>query len=135
MSNYSSITLIGYIGQNPKVLSNDNGSFATFSLGVTHKWKNKAGHQQKDVEWYSCSTNNPGLISYVQNYCNKGMLIYIEGRPYQRTYTNATGVEKSIINVNVSTIIGLSSKDDQEKFTNKTSPLLDNDFSDDEIPF
>lgn len=115
MPGYAKITLLGHVGQDPRVPSQTNPDFVTFSLAVTEKWKDRAsGDRVERTDWYECMTSQTQLATVVKNYVKKGNPLYIEGTPKYSTYTAKDGTTKIKIDINISKLIMLGDKQDAD---------------------
>jgi single-strand DNA-binding protein len=77
---YSSITLIGHLGQAPQTRMFDSGSSVTrFSLATSSSWKDSQGEKQEKTEWHNIVLWGK-LGELAQQYLLKGSKVLIVGR-------------------------------------------------------
>lgn len=76
--------------------SGDN--FVSFTLATNETWKDKSGDKHEKTEWNKCVAFK-GLAETISKFCNKGDLLYLEGKLNTRKYTNKDDIEKYITEV------------------------------------
>ena len=120
------VILIGRVGQNPEIRNtNDGKGIANLSIATSETWKDKnCGEKKEKTEWHRVVIFSQGLVSIVQNYVQKGSLLYIEGALQNRKWTDQNGVEKystEIVLQNYNSTLqilgGKSQSDDKEPET------------------
>lgn len=95
------VILIGNVGKDPDVKYFDNGSVvANFTLATTERGYTAAnGTSIPDrTEWHNIVCWR-GLAKVAEQYVKKGSQIYIEGRIRSRTYDDANGVKRFVIEI------------------------------------
>lgn len=95
------VILIGNVGKDPDVKYFDNGSaVANFTLATTERGYTAAnGTQIPDkTEWHNIVCWR-GLAKVVEQFVRKGSQVYIEGRIRSRTYDDANGVKRFVIEI------------------------------------
>jgi single-strand DNA-binding protein len=108
------VTLIGFLGNDAEVRSNDNRSFATLSLATKSSYK-KDGQYISQTEWHRCVVFGPKLAEFAGT-LKKGAHLQIEGELRSRKYdSKKTGAEQTIWEIRVSSILKLDRAE-------KTSP-------------
>lgn len=86
--------LVGRLGRDPETRYTGGGvAVATFSLATDESFKNRNGEKQKKTEWHRCVAWNK-LAEIIQQYCTKGMLIYVEGSIGTREWQDKEGVKR-----------------------------------------
>jgi single-strand DNA-binding protein len=91
MANVNRVILIGNLTRDPalKYLPNQT-AVAEFGLAINHKYKTASGEQREDVCFVDCTAfGKPGEI--INQYCQKGKQIYIEGRLKYDTWEDKNG--------------------------------------------
>src|SRR5688500_15686573 len=89
------VQLVGRLGANPEVKILDNGNkLARFSIAVSESYTNKAGEKVTDVQWHSIVAWD-GLANIAERILQKGTLVTVDGKLFNRSYTNKEGVKKS----------------------------------------
>lgn len=95
------VILIGNVGRDPDVKYFDNGSaVANFTLATTERGYTAAnGTQIPDkTEWHNIVCWR-GLAKVAEQFVRKGSQVYIEGRIRSRTYDDANGVKRFVIEI------------------------------------
>lgn len=96
MLSLNKVTLIGRVGSDPEIRTNESGkSFATFSLATPENWKDRiTGERKEKTEWHKIVVFNDGLANIIKSYVKKGSKLYIEGSLQTRKWTDTAGQEK-----------------------------------------
>ena len=99
------VTLIGFLGSNPEVRSNDNGSFTTLSLATKSSYK-KEGKYISHTEWHRCVVF--GKLSDFAKTLTKGSHIQVEGELRSREYdSKKTDTKQRVWEIRVASILKL----------------------------
>jgi len=100
------IQIIGYVGQDAKSQIVNNRSVIYFSVAVNEKYKSN-GETKERTTWYDCSIwrNEDNLSKHII----KGSLLWIQGKPSIKKYTNQAGDVKFALQINVDDFKFLSS--------------------------
>lgn len=103
------VTLIGNVGRDAQVQVLEGGqNIVNFNVCVNKTWKDKNGEKQKKDTWFSCSYFCKS--SAVAAFILKGTLLYLEGEVEVRSYKSRTGEPAASLQVNVTEIKLLSSR-------------------------
>ena len=105
------MNLIGRLGQDAQVNNVNGKSVINFSVADSEKYKNQQGGDVEKVNWYSCSYWTDKLN--LANYLKKGTLVYLEGKPESKIYTNSKNESIPQQHCRVSFVQLLSSKQDE----------------------
>jgi len=99
------VTLIGFLGSDAEVRSNDNRSFTTLSLATKSSYK-KDGKYISHSEWHRCVVF--GKLSEFAGTLKKGAHILVEGELRSREYdSKKTDTKLRIWEVKVDSILKL----------------------------
>src|SRR5579859_6007979 len=99
------VTLIGFLGSNPEVRSNDNRSFTTLSLATKSSYK-KDGKYISHTEWHRCVVF--GKLSEFAGTLRKGAHIQVEGELRSRQYdSKKTDSKQRIWEIKIDSILKL----------------------------
>ena len=99
------VTLIGFLGNDAEVRSNDNRSFTTLSLATKSSYK-KDGKYISNTEWHRCVVF--GKLSEFAGTLKKGAHIQVEGELRSREYdSKKTESKLRIWEVKVDSILKL----------------------------
>jgi single-strand DNA-binding protein len=133
--NRNRVELIGRVGQQPEIVTFDNGNkIAKFSMATTEKWKDKnTGEKKESTEWHNVVVNGR-LVEIVEKYINKGDLISVVGKIKTRSY-GEEGNKKYVSEIHCAEILMFPSK---KSMGTVDEPNLEHDvFSggDDDLPF
>jgi single-strand DNA-binding protein len=99
------VTLIGFLGSDAEVRSNDNRSFTTLSLATKSSYK-KDGKYISHTEWHRCVAF--GKLSEFAGILKKGAHIQVEGELRNREYdSKKTDSKQRIWEIKVDSILKL----------------------------
>jgi single-strand DNA-binding protein len=99
------VTLIGFLGSDAEVRSNDNRSFTTLSLATKSSYK-KDGKYISHTEWHRCVAF--GKLSEFAGILKKGAHIQVEGELRSREYdSKKTDSKQRIWEIKVDSILKL----------------------------
>lgn len=106
---HQKIIVIGNVGKKPEVRHLESDSVvANFSIAATERYKNRQGDKVEHTEWFRCEAWR-GLAKVIEDYVDKGSLLYIEGRQRTDTYKDKeTGQERRSQKIIVDTMKMLS---------------------------
>lgn len=139
MSSINKATLMGHVGQEPKIITFDNGGkIANFSLATTEQWKDKTGQKQSSTEWHKIVIHNPNIIKLIEKgYIQKGSKVHLEGKiKAAKEYKDKEGnIRQGVeIVVNIGHEIQLLSSFQKSENIESNDNTID-DTIDDDMPF
>lgn len=81
-----SLVLIGNLGADAKVVSNNGKPFVSFSVANTERWKDEQGVEHEKTDWVSCALNgaNENLLPYLK----AGQKVCCIGKIRTRVYSS-----------------------------------------------
>src|SRR5687767_14995550 len=107
MASMNKVILIGNLGKDPELKTFDTGSTAcSFSLCTNEVWT-KDGQKNEHSEWHRCVAWGK-LAQNVVQYCQKGRQVCVEGRLRTRKFKDQSGVERSITEINATSVLFLA---------------------------
>ncbi len=124
MASLNQATIIGYVGDVPKISNTQNGrKVASFAIATTEKgYTSKSGVQYPDrTEWHNIVLWG-NLAEIAEKYLRKGSSIFIQGKMRTRSYDDKNGVKRYITEIEGETMQMLDRRAD-----NATSPSIQND--------
>lgn len=84
-------TVIGNLGSDPEMRYLPSGAAVTlFNMASTHKFKDGAGDQKEETEWFAVSVFGK-LAEAANEYLKKGSQCYVSGKFKSRSYVTKTG--------------------------------------------
>ena len=93
------VQLIGRLGANPEVKILENGTkLARFTLAVTETYTTKKGEKVNDVQWHSVVAWG-NLASIAERLLHKGTQVTIDGKLFNRSFTNKEGLKRNITEI------------------------------------
>lgn len=124
MASLNQVTIIGYVGDVPKISNTQNGrKVASFAIATTEKgYTSKSGVQYPDrTEWHNIVLWG-NLAEIAEKYLHKGSSVFIQGKMRTRSYDDKNGVKRYITEIEGETMQMLDRRAD-----NATSPSIQND--------
>jgi single-strand DNA-binding protein len=99
------VTLIGFLGNDAEVRTNENRSFTTLSLATKSSYK-KDGKYISQTEWHRCIVF--GKLSEFAGTLKKGAHLQVEGELRSREYdSKKNGQKQTVWEVRVNSILKL----------------------------
>jgi single-strand DNA-binding protein len=99
------VTLIGFLGNDAEVRSNDNRNLTTLSLATKSSYK-KDGKYIEHTEWHRCVVF--GKLAEFASTLKKGAHVQIEGELRSRKYdSKKTNSEQTVWEIRVNSILKL----------------------------
>lgn len=106
----NSVSLIGRVGVEPKIVKFENGSsIANFTLATDESYKNKKGEKVEETQWHNLVVRN-GLVKVVESYVKKGQELVIEGRLTTRSWEDKEGQKHYTTEILVNDLLMLGGK-------------------------
>jgi single-strand DNA-binding protein len=125
--------IIGHLGKDA-VVSNVNGkSVVNFSVAHSEKFKDANGVQKERSVWADCSwwIEKTTIVQYLK----KGTLVYVDGQPNVRAYTNQNGQQGATLTLRVNSVQllggngGKKQEEPQQDFLAQPNGFESNDVS------
>ena len=134
------VLLIGRLGADPEVKQMVNGkSVARLSLATSQSWKDKnTGEKKEKTEWHRVVVFNEGLVGVVEQYVKKGSKLYIEGSLQTRKWTDDSGKERFMTEINTDVFTFLNNKNEDKQLNsseNEVNEAHDSDNINQDLPF
>lgn len=107
MNNKQTARIIGHLGQDCTLRNTPSGDFLSFSIAVTHKYRDRQGIDQKYTQWFSCTTRQTNL----EKYLTKGTMVMVEGAFEPVIYQTKSGQNAIDVRVSASSLVLLGSSD------------------------
>lgn len=101
MASVNQATLIGFVGDEPRITTAQNGTtIASISIATTDKGYTKQdGTTVPDkTEWHNVVAFGR-LAEVIKNYVHKGASVYIQGKMRTRAYDDKNGIKRYITEV------------------------------------
>lgn len=109
------VILIGNVGRDPDVKYFDNGSVvANFTLATTERGYTATNGTQvpERTEWHNIVCWR-GLAKIAEQYVKKGTQVYIEGKLRSRSYDDANGAKRYVVEIYADNMELMSRKKDE----------------------
>ena len=124
----NSVTIVGNLGDDPKVFQTANGQVTSISVATSESWIDKNTQQkQEKTEWHSISFMGK-LAEIAGQYLTKGSQVYVQGKLQTRKYQDKqTGADKYSTSIIVDSFSGVlqmlgSKQDGQASNTGAKNP-------------
>lgn len=113
-ANYSSIDLLGYLGNDPEEFSNPSGAKgAKFSLAVNQVWTDASGKRHEEADWFRVIVRGK-LAEICLIYLAKRRQVFVTGMPRMRRWEDEQGRKHEQIQVLADQVIFLGSPEHEE---------------------
>lgn len=128
--------VLGYVGQDPQVITKNDFITAKFSIATSFFVKNKeTGMNEPQTEWHRIVAFGK-LAQVIQSYVKKGSQIYIEGVLKTSKYTDKEGIARSSTEIIASQMQMLGKRDTEVADASEHYvPPVQTEVFDDDIPF
>lgn len=130
---------IGNVGKDPEIRAmNDGKEVASFSIGVSERWKDKnSGERKEKTEWVKVSCFNEGLVGVIKSYVHKGSKLYISGKMQTKKWVDNEGKDRYSTEIQLQNLEMLDGKKSEQSDHDKAKadgyqPEQD---LEDEVPF
>ncbi len=101
------VQLIGNLGNDPEIITMDNGNkLAKFSIATNETYKNAQGEKVTDTQWHNVVAWGK-TAEIAENYLVKGKEVAIEGKLTSRSYENKEGEKRYITEVRCNELLML----------------------------
>lgn len=107
------VMIIGVAGKTPEIREVSGAKYASFSVAVSERYKNRDGDVTETTEWITISAWR-GAAEIAERFVQKGATIYVEGKWHNRKWTDKNGQEHSVTEVIAETIQRLSQRQDNQ---------------------
>lgn len=106
---YAKIEIIGHLGNDPEIRNLPSGTLnGNFSVATNRpKYTDKSTGEivTPPPTWFRCvayQTGDSGLVSnLIQKWLKKGQLVFVEGEPRLRKYTDQQGIERTAFEIHL----------------------------------
>lgn len=104
------VQLIGRIGQNPEILTFENGNkMAKFRIATNETYKNAKGEKVEDTQWHNVTVWGKQADT-IEKYVTKGSEIAVEGKLVTRTFETKEGEKRTKTEIVAQEFLLLSKK-------------------------
>ena len=91
MANYNKVILVGNLTRDPQLkFLPSQMAIVEFGIAVNHKYRTKSGEDREEVMFIDCSAFGRGA-EVINQYCQKGKPILVEGRLKYDTWEDKQG--------------------------------------------
>ena len=116
MSNLNEVTLIGRLGQQPKVIKGDDKPSFVVCKIATNEYCKHDNQTHTHTEWHTIEIGEP-LAAFVAKHVNVGDELYIRGRLRTRKWENKDGVKFLATVIKTDSLQLLRKKSDTKKLS------------------
>jgi len=93
MAGVNKAIVVGNLGNDPKVNSNERGTITNISVATSETWKDKQGQKQERTEWHNVVFFGK-LAEIAADYLKKGAKVYVEGSLRTRKWQDQSGTDR-----------------------------------------
>lgn len=116
MASVNQATVIGFVGDEPKITTSQQSGtkIASFSIATTEKGYTKQdGKTIPDkTEWHNIVVFSK-LAEIIERFVHKGSSLYVQGKMRTRSYDDKNGIKRYITEIHADTIQMLDRRQDQ----------------------
>lgn len=121
MASFNRVFLMGNLTRDPELRYTPNGmAVVNLRLAVNHRYKDKAGEVKQETCFITAVVWDKQAESCNQ-YLQKGRLVLVEGRLQQRSWQDAEGKARNVIEVRADRVVFLGTGTGQRPAENKGS--------------
>tara|TARA_X000000368_G_scaffold187796_1_gene148117 strand:- start:391 stop:813 length:423 start_codon:yes stop_codon:yes gene_type:complete len=133
------VMLIGHLGDEVKMHHFEGGGcIGRFPLATNETYTNKStGEKVSSTEWHNIVVRNKAA-ELCQKYLNKGDKVYIEGKIKSRKWTDDSGKERYMTEINTDVFTFLNNKNEDKQINsseNEVNEASDSDTNNQDLPF
>ncbi|MBK79031.1 MAG: single-stranded DNA-binding protein [Flavobacteriaceae bacterium] len=133
------VMLIGHLGDEVKMHHFDGGGcIGRFPLATNETYNNKStGEKISSTEWHNIVVRNKAA-ELCQKYLSKGDKVYIEGKIKSRKWTDDSGKERYMTEINTDVFTFLNNKNEDKQLNsleNEENKNSDTDINNQDLPF
>ena len=133
------VMLIGHLGDEVKMHHFDGGGcIGRFPLATNETYNNKStGEKISSTEWHNIVVRNKAA-ELCQKYLGKGDKVYIEGKIKTRKWTDDSGKERFMTEINTDVFTFLNNKNEDKQLNsseNEVNEAHDSDNINQDLPF
>ena len=133
------VMLIGHLGDDIKMHHFEGGGcIGRFPLATNETYTNKStGEKVSSTEWHNIVVRNKAA-ELCQKYLSKGDKVYIEGKIKSRKWTDDSGKERYMNEINTDIFTFLNNKNDDKQLNssgNEVNETFDSDTKEQDLPF
>lgn len=138
MASINQATIIGYVGDAPKIATTQQGrKVASFAVATTEKgYTSKAGVQYPDrTEWHNIVLWG-NLAEIAERFLRKGSSVFIQGKMRTRSYDDKNGIKRYVTEIEGDVMQMLDRRADNASQRNEVpSQYGQESQKDDDLPF
>ena len=133
------VMLIGHLGDEVKMHHFEGGGcIGRFPLATNETYTNKStGEKVSSTEWHNIVVRNKAA-ELCHKYLSKGDKVYIEGKIKSRKWTDDSGKERYMNEINTDIFTFLNNKNDDKQLNssgNEVNETFDSDTKEQDLPF
>ena len=133
------VMLIGHLGDEVKMHHFEGGGcIGRFPLATNETYTNKStGEKVSSTEWHNIVVRNKAA-ELCQKYLSKGDKVYIEGKIKSRKWTDDSGKERYMTEINTDVFTFLNNKNEDKQINsseNEVNEASDSDTNNQDLPF
>ena len=133
------VMLIGHLGDEVKMHHFEGGGcIGRFPLATNETYINKSsGEKVSSTEWHNIVVRNKAA-ELCEKYLSKGDKVYIEGKIKSRKWTDDSGKERYMNEINTDVFTFLNNKNDDKQISssdNEIKDTSDSEINDKDLPF
>lgn len=130
MAYLNKVMLIGNIGKDPAISASAAGrKRVSFSLATSRRYRDNNGEQKEQTEWHNIVLWGKTADTFESLNITKGTSLYVEGELTNRKWTDNTGAQRSMTEINCSTFQILTPRNNANGNAQRNQPQTNYDYS------
>lgn len=96
MLSINKVHIIGNLTRDPEIKETANGRLARLGVATNRRYRDKDGQMQDATQYHDVVVFQDRLISVIEDYCQKGTQVSVEGTLEHRSYEDKDGIKRNV---------------------------------------
>lgn len=95
MISINKVQLLGNLAREPEIKETANGKFARLVIATSRRYRDReTGEMKSAAQFHDVVVFNDRFLSVIENYCNKGTQVFVEGALESRSWTDSSNQKR-----------------------------------------
>ena len=99
MLSINKVHIIGNLTRDPEIKDTANGRLARLGVATNRRYRDKDGQMQDATQFHDVVVFQERLIDVIENYCEKGTQVSVEGTLEHRSYDDKDGIKRNVTEI------------------------------------
>lgn len=99
MLSINKVHIIGNLTRDPEIKDTANGRLARLGVATNRRYRDKDGQMQDATQFHDVVVFQERLIDVIENYCEKGTQVSVEGTLEHRSYEDKDGIKRNVTEI------------------------------------